>query len=77
MSITWKTAAVRPLVGVVAGVVALTGCATAEGGSSKSDEVSVVGFSVLKTANEQVLKRLPEDRRRQGRHLQDVLRRVG
>ena len=56
MSITWKTAAVRPLVGVVAGVVALTGCATAGGGSSKSDEVSIVGFSVMKTANEQVLK---------------------
>jgi sulfate transport system substrate-binding protein len=43
-------------VGVVAGLVALTGCATAGGGSSKSDEVSVVGFSVMKTANEQVLK---------------------
>ena len=56
MSITWKTAAVRPLVGVVAGLVALTGCATAGGGSSKSDEVSVVGFSILKTANEQLLK---------------------
>ena len=56
MSITWKTAAVRPLVGVVAGLVALTGCATAGGGSSKSDEVSIVGFSVMKTANEQVLK---------------------
>jgi sulfate/thiosulfate-binding protein len=56
MSITWKTASVRPLVGVVAGVVALTGCATAGGGSSKSDEVSIVGFSVMKTANEQVLE---------------------
>ena len=56
MSITWKTAAVRPLVGVVAGVVALTGCATAGGGSdNKSDAVSIAGFSVLKTANEQVL----------------------
>jgi sulfate transport system substrate-binding protein len=43
-------------VGVVAGLVALTGCATAGGGSSKSDEVSIVGFSVMKTANEQLLK---------------------
>jgi sulfate/thiosulfate-binding protein len=56
MSIKWKTAAAGPVIGAVAGLVALTGCATAGGSSGGSDQVSVVGFSVLKTANTQVLK---------------------
>jgi len=33
----------------------LSGCAASSGGSSNSDKVSVVGFSVLKTANEPVI----------------------
>jgi sulfate/thiosulfate-binding protein len=52
MSIKWKTAVAAS----VAGLVALTGCATAGGGSGGSSEVSIVGFSVMKTANTQVLK---------------------
>lgn len=37
------------------GLSALAGCATAGGGSGSADEVSVVGFSVMKTANKQVI----------------------
>ena len=33
----------------------LSGCAASSGSSSSSDSVSVVGFSVLKTANEPVI----------------------
>ena len=36
--------------------MALTGCASAgSGGGEQADEVSIVGFSILKTANKQVI----------------------
>ncbi|MDQ6641626.1 MAG: sulfate ABC transporter substrate-binding protein, partial [Actinomycetota bacterium] len=52
MTINWKTA----VAGTVAGLVALTGCATAGASTGGAKQVSVVGFSVMKTANTQVLK---------------------
>ena len=40
------------------------------------DTVSVVGFSVLEDGQQAGHRRLPEDRRRQGRQVQDVVRRL-
>ncbi|MCW2757282.1 MAG: sulfate transporter substrate-binding protein [Nocardioidaceae bacterium] len=51
MNLHWKTVTA----GAVVGLVALTGCASASSGSGGSDTVSVVGFSVMKTANKQVI----------------------
>lgn len=56
MSIKWKSTVLTPVIGAVAGLAALTGCATAGATSGSADQVSIVGFSVMKTANAQVLK---------------------
>ena len=51
MSIKWKSHVLTPVIGVVAGLAALTGCASAGATSGSADQVSIVGFSAMKTAN--------------------------
>jgi sulfate transport system substrate-binding protein len=52
MSIKWKAA----IVGTVAGALALTACGGSSSGSSGgSDEVNLVGFSILEQANKTVI----------------------
>jgi sulfate/thiosulfate transport system substrate-binding protein len=52
MSIKWKAA----IVGTVVGALGLTACGgSSSGSSSGSDEVNLVGFSILEQANKQVI----------------------
>ena len=51
MSIKWKAA----IVGTVVGALGLTACGGSSSGSSGADEVNLVGFSILKQANKQVI----------------------
>ena len=51
MSIKWKAA----IVGTVVGALGLTACGGSSSGSSGSDEVNLVGFSILEQANKQVI----------------------
>ncbi|CAN5488321.1 sulfate ABC transporter substrate-binding protein [soil metagenome] len=52
MSIKWKAA----MVGTVVGALALSACGgSSRGASGGSDEVNLVGFSILEQANEQVI----------------------
>ncbi len=59
MSIKWKAA----IVGTVTGALALTACGgSSSGSSSGSDEVNLVGFSILEQANKTGHRRLQQDR---------------
>ena len=75
MSIPRK-ASRRLVAASLTGMLALTACSGAEGSSSDEESIHIVGFAVPEAANKTIADGVRQDRRRQGREVRDLVRRL-